>query len=137
MPFEQFQFLAAIGVPYCRCRCRSEGLRQHIADRGSKFDVASRPEIEQLLRLGITGDRISYGNPIKKAKDIAGLRRKERGRHGEMVAKMFEDDLAVERVDRGLVGVERLRRARSRRSTSAWNWLAGRSTKFFRVRSAR
>lgn len=39
--------------------------------KGSYFDVASRYEIDQLLRLGIPASRMSYGNTIKKAKDIA------------------------------------------------------------------
>lgn len=39
--------------------------------KGSNFDVASIYEIDQCLRLGITPDRISYGNPIKKKEHIA------------------------------------------------------------------
>ena len=39
--------------------------------KGSNFDVASIYEIDQCLRLGIPPERLSYGNPIKKAKDIA------------------------------------------------------------------
>jgi len=39
--------------------------------KGSNFDVATIYEIDQCLRLGITADRMSYGNPIKKARDIA------------------------------------------------------------------
>lgn len=39
--------------------------------KGSYFDVASRYEIDQLLGLGIAPERMSYGNTIKKAKDIA------------------------------------------------------------------
>lgn len=38
---------------------------------GSYFDVASRYEIDQLLKLGISPDRLSFGNTIKKEKDIA------------------------------------------------------------------
>ncbi|MCB5257663.1 MAG: type III PLP-dependent enzyme [Candidatus Cloacimonetes bacterium] len=37
---------------------------------GSNFDVASSYELKHLLNLGISPDRISYGNTIKKAKDI-------------------------------------------------------------------
>jgi ornithine decarboxylase len=37
----------------------------------SNFDTASRYELDQLLALGVDGSRISYGNTIKKAKDIA------------------------------------------------------------------
>lgn len=39
--------------------------------KGSYFDAASRGEIELLLSLGVSGNRISYGNTIKKKKDIA------------------------------------------------------------------
>jgi len=38
---------------------------------GSNFDIASRYELDFVMSLGITADRISYGNTIKKAKDIA------------------------------------------------------------------
>ncbi|AEE17405.1 type III PLP-dependent enzyme [Treponema brennaborense] len=38
---------------------------------GGNFDIASRYELDQVLALGISPDRISYGNTIKKAKDIA------------------------------------------------------------------
>jgi ornithine decarboxylase len=38
---------------------------------GSCFDTASIPEIETVLAAGCTADRISYGNTIKKERDIA------------------------------------------------------------------
>ena len=38
---------------------------------GSCFDTASVPEIEMVLATGCTPDRISYGNTIKKERDIA------------------------------------------------------------------
>ena len=38
---------------------------------GSHFDVASRHELDQLLRLGVSPDLISFGNTIKKKADIA------------------------------------------------------------------
>jgi ornithine decarboxylase len=37
---------------------------------GSNFDVASRYELDQVISLGISPDRVSYGNTIKKPKDI-------------------------------------------------------------------
>ncbi|MBO4438820.1 MAG: type III PLP-dependent enzyme [Spirochaetaceae bacterium] len=37
---------------------------------GSNFDIASRYELDKVLSLNISPDRISYGNTIKKAKDI-------------------------------------------------------------------
>lgn len=42
-----------------------------LRDRGASFDVASRFEIDQLLRLGVPAQRMSYGNTIKKESDIA------------------------------------------------------------------
>ena len=47
--------------------------------KGANFDVASRGEIELCLNNGVAADRLSYGNTIKKERDIsfahqAGLR---------------------------------------------------------------
>jgi ornithine decarboxylase len=42
-----------------------------LAELGAFFDIASRYELDLVLSLGITPDKISYGNTIKKAKDIA------------------------------------------------------------------
>ncbi len=42
-----------------------------LRDLGSCFDVASRYELDQILALGIQPERISYGNTIKKERDIA------------------------------------------------------------------
>ena len=42
-----------------------------LAKLGSCFDTASIPEIEMVLAAGATADRISYGNTIKKERDIA------------------------------------------------------------------
>lgn len=39
-------------------------------DLGSHFDVASTHELDQLLRLGVSPERISYGNTIKKREDV-------------------------------------------------------------------
>ncbi len=41
-----------------------------LRDKGAKFDVASPAEVDLCIGLGITPDRISYGNTIKKARDI-------------------------------------------------------------------
>ncbi|MFQ3547000.1 MAG: type III PLP-dependent enzyme [Termitinemataceae bacterium] len=38
---------------------------------GSNFDIASRWELDKVLNLGVSPDRISYGNTIKKAVDVA------------------------------------------------------------------
>ncbi len=42
-----------------------------LKDLGSCFDVASRYELDQLLRLGVDPAKLSYGNTIKKKSDIA------------------------------------------------------------------
>jgi ornithine decarboxylase len=42
-----------------------------LAGLGSNFDIASRPELDMALSLEISPDRISFGNTIKKVKDIA------------------------------------------------------------------
>jgi len=42
-----------------------------LATAGSKFDTASRGEIELVQATGVAVDRISFGNTIKKEKDIA------------------------------------------------------------------
>ncbi|MEQ8296380.1 MAG: ornithine/lysine decarboxylase [Nitratireductor sp.] len=42
-----------------------------LASLGSSFDTASVAEIEMALEAGATSDRISYGNTIKKERDIA------------------------------------------------------------------
>jgi ornithine decarboxylase len=42
-----------------------------LAGLGASFDTASRAEIELCLACGATPDRISFGNTIKKQKDIA------------------------------------------------------------------
>src|ERR1043165_7481687 len=42
-----------------------------LAELGSNFDTASVTEIEMALAAGATPDRISFGNTIKKERDIA------------------------------------------------------------------
>ena len=42
-----------------------------LADLGSCFDAASMSEIEQALAAGATPEQVSFGNTIKKEKDIA------------------------------------------------------------------
>jgi len=41
-----------------------------LAELGSSFDAASVPEIEMVLAAGASPDRISYGNTIKKERDV-------------------------------------------------------------------
>jgi ornithine decarboxylase len=42
-----------------------------LRDLGASFDVASRAEIELCMTQGATADRMSFGNTIKKERDIA------------------------------------------------------------------
>ena len=42
-----------------------------LRELGSSFDVASRGEIDLVLDKGISADRISFGNTMKKERDIA------------------------------------------------------------------
>lgn len=42
-----------------------------LAKLGSSFDVASRGEIDLCLAQGVSADRLSFGNTIKKERDIA------------------------------------------------------------------
>lgn len=51
--------------------CPNAEVLSLLYQKGSYFDVASIYEINQLLALGIPAERMSFGNPIKKAKDIA------------------------------------------------------------------
>ncbi len=44
---------------------------QILNELGSCFDIASRYELDQLLRLGVDPSRLSFGNTIKKKADIA------------------------------------------------------------------
>ena len=41
-----------------------------LAELGSNFDIASRYELDMVLELGVHPDKLSYGNTIKKARDI-------------------------------------------------------------------
>ncbi|PIE97396.1 MAG: ornithine decarboxylase [Treponema sp.] len=41
-----------------------------LAELGSSFDIASRYELDKVLNLNVEPERLSYGNTIKKAKDI-------------------------------------------------------------------
>jgi len=39
-------------------------------DKGINFDIASVYELDRVLSLGISPDRVSYGNTIKKSRDV-------------------------------------------------------------------
>jgi ornithine decarboxylase len=69
-----------------------------IADMGSCFDTASIGEIELVLAAGATADRISFGNTIKKEKDIA--------RAYEIGVRLFaaDSEAEVEKIARAAPG---------------------------------
>lgn len=69
-----------------------------LASEGSSFDCASVAEIEMALDAGATPDRISYGNTIKKERDVA--------RAYELGIRLFAVDCAeeVEKVARAAPG---------------------------------
>ncbi len=69
-----------------------------LASLGSSFDAASVPEIEMVLATGAMPDRISYGNTIKKERDIACAH--------ELGIRLFAVDCAeeVEKVARAAPG---------------------------------
>ncbi len=41
-----------------------------LVEMGSNFDIASRYELDKILKYDVSPDRLSYGNTIKKPKDI-------------------------------------------------------------------
>ena len=49
----------------------AQPILERLAALGSSFDVASAGEIDMCLAVAISPDRISYGNTIKKRRDIA------------------------------------------------------------------
>lgn len=42
-----------------------------LAEEGARFDLASAGEIDRCLTLNISGDRLSFGNTIKRERDVA------------------------------------------------------------------
>ena len=69
-----------------------------LADLGSSFDCASVQEIELALEAGATPDRISFGNTIKKERDIA--------RAYDLGVRLFavDADAEVEKIARAAPG---------------------------------
>src|SRR5690606_30033012 len=41
-----------------------------LKDKGSNFDIASIYELDKVMSRGVGPERISYGNTIKKARDV-------------------------------------------------------------------
>jgi len=57
-------------IYYAVKACPIDDVITLLYERGSNFDVATIYEIDQVLRLGVSPDRVSFGNTIKKEKDI-------------------------------------------------------------------
>lgn len=51
--------------------CPDVEILKVLIECGSNFDIASVYELDRVLSLGCSPNRISYGNTIKKARDIA------------------------------------------------------------------
>lgn len=47
-----------------------KGVLELLKNKGSNFDVASIYELDKILSIGVEPERLSYGNTIKKRKDI-------------------------------------------------------------------
>jgi len=63
--------LPGTGIYYAVKANPAPELLRRLAALGARFDVASRGEIALCQSLGISGDRLSFGNTIKKERDIA------------------------------------------------------------------
>jgi ornithine decarboxylase len=70
--YEEIRSRFSFAETYYAVKANPDGrILRALADRGSRFDVASIHELDQLIALGVEPERISYGNTIKKARDIA------------------------------------------------------------------
>src|SRR5438105_2499546 len=65
------RYLSIAGIHYAVKANPAPEIVAMLARKGSNFDVASPAEIGLCLANGATADRLSYGNTIKKEKDIA------------------------------------------------------------------
>lgn len=59
------------GIYYAVKANPADEIVQLLAELGSNFDIASTYELDKVLRFGVSPDRMSFGNTIKKASDIA------------------------------------------------------------------
>jgi ornithine decarboxylase len=63
--------LMPAAMPYYALKANpANEIAKELIDMGSCFDIASVYELDQVLGLGVTPDRVSFGNTIKKACDI-------------------------------------------------------------------
>src|SRR3546814_9963472 len=66
-----------------------------LAALGSHFDVASRGEIELCLSRGIAAERLSFGNTIKKERDIAFAHEVRSEEHTSELQSLMRNSYAV------------------------------------------
>jgi ornithine decarboxylase len=85
-----------------------------LRELGSNFDVATRYELDQLLSLGVSPERMSFGNTIKKEADIAYFRSKG---IGLFVTDSMED---VEKIARAAPGAKVFFRVLTEGSGADW-----------------
>jgi len=64
------RYLSSASIYYAVKANPAREIVELLARRGSNFDVASRAEIELCLASGASADRLSFGNTIKKERDI-------------------------------------------------------------------
>ena len=65
------KFFSTADIYYAVKANPHEEILKLLIELGANFDIASRYELDKILALGISPDRLTYGNTIKKAKDIA------------------------------------------------------------------
>ena len=65
------KFFSTADIYYAMKANPHEEILKLLIELGANFDIASRYELDKILALGINPDRLTYGNTIKKAKDIA------------------------------------------------------------------
>ncbi|HOI18683.1 MAG TPA: type III PLP-dependent enzyme [Candidatus Woesearchaeota archaeon] len=69
--FNQLKSLLPFAKIYYAIKANpNDELLKMLSSKGSNFDIATIYELDQLLKLGVSPDKISYGNTIKKEKDI-------------------------------------------------------------------
>ena len=97
-----------------------------LASMGSCFDTATVAEIEMALAAGATPDRISFGNTIKKERDIA--------RAFALGIRLFAVDCSAEVEKIARAATAAIRRLRNHRECGRTPWRRARRGRSFRLR---
>jgi len=89
----QWQSLCPTVEPYYAVKCNNDpAILQTLALLGTGFDCASRAEMEQVLKLGVSPERIIFANPCKMKSHVEFAREKK-------VAMMtFDDEHELEKI---------------------------------------